>query len=221
MFVQLTDLAFSRQELPLLLADLDAGTLFYVVVGLLAAVSSWISKRKEAAKRAEFLESDEEEYHYEPEDGEPQASTTSGGGWLDKLESMVEEAEARVEKTAKPDLPPIIAAPVQEGEQQVPCPECGVSVFENRLESHIENVHRKPLPPPVFQDRPLEEQLQPKKPAPLGRQNPSPVYSSPIYSANIGQQIANDLNAARQGVVASIILNPPKALEDPAQTTRY
>ena len=221
MFVPLTDLVSNRQELPLLLADLDAGTLFYIVVGLLAAISSWIGKRKEAAKRAEFLESDEEDYHYEPEDGEQQASSTSGGSWLDKLESMVEEAEARVEQSAKPDLPPIIAAPVQATEQKVPCPECGVNVFENRLESHIENVHRKPLPPPIFQDRPLEEPLQPKKPAPVVRQKPSPVYHSPIYSGSIGQQIANDLNAARQGVVASIILNPPKALEDPEQATRY
>ena len=66
----------------------------------------------------------------------------------------------------------------------------------------------------------MEEQPQAAKVAPVRLQQSS-VYNSPIYSANIGQQIANDLNAARQGVVASIILNPPKALEDPEQATRY
>ena len=216
MLSQLTGFISDQQEFPLLLAELDAGTLFYIVVGLLAAISHWITKRKEAAKQAEFLESADD--HDFEGDGESQES--SSGSWLDKLENMVEEAEAHVEKTAKSDLPPIIAAPVEAGEQKVPCPECGISVYENRLKAHIEDVHRQPEPPPLFQDSPIEEQLQAAKVAPVRLQQ-SPVYNSPIYSANIGQQIANDLNAARQGVVASIILNPPKALEDPEQATRY
>ena len=66
----------------------------------------------------------------------------------------------------------------------------------------------------------MDEQPQAAKVAPVRLQQ-SPVYNSPIYSANIGQQIANDLNAARQGVVASIILNPPKALEDPDANHTY
>ena len=81
-------------------------------------------------------------------------------------------------------------------------------------------MHSEPEQPPVFQPPQMEEQPQAAKVAPVRLQQ-SPVYNSPIYSANIGQQIANDLNAARQGVVASIILNPPKALEDPEQATRY
>ena len=176
---------------------MDAGTLFYIVVGLLAAISHWITKRKEAAKQAEFLESAED--HDLEVDGESQES--SGGSWLDKLENMVEEAEAQthVEKNTKTDLPPIIAAPIEAGEQIL---------------------HSEPEPPPVFQPPQMEEQPQAAKVAPVRLQQ-SPVYNSPIYSANIGQQIANDLNAARQGVVASIILNPPKALEDPEQATRY
>jgi len=194
---QLTGFISDQQEFPLLLAELDAGTLFYIVVGLLAAISHWITKRKEAAKQAEFLESAED--HDFEVDGESQES--SGGSWLDKLENMVEEAEvqAHVEKNTKTDLPPIIAAPIEVGEQIL---------------------HSKPEPPPVFQPPQMEEQPQAAKVAPVRLQQ-SPVYNSPIYSANIGQQIANDLNAARQGVVASIILNPPKALEDPEQATRY
>ena len=195
MLSQLTGFISDHQEFPLLLAELDAGTLFYIVVGLLAAISHWITKRKEAAKQAEFLEPAED--HDFELDGESQES--SGGSWLDKLENMVEEAQADVEKNTKTDLPPIIAAPI-EAEEQI--------------------LHSEPEPPPVFQPPQMEEQPQAAKVAPVRLQQ-SPVYNSPIYSANIGQEIANDLNAARQGVVASIILNPPKALEDPEQATRY
>ena len=195
MLSKLTGFISDQQEFPLLLAELDAGTLFYIVVGLLAAISHWITKRKEAAKQAEFLESAED--HDFEVDGESQES--SGSSWLDKLENMVEEAQAHVEKNTNTDLPPIIAAPIEAGEQIL---------------------HSEPEPPPVFQPPQVEKQPQAAKVAPVRLQQ-SPVYNSPIYSANIGQQIANDLNAARQGVVASIILNPPKALEDPEQATRY
>ena len=195
MLSKLTGFISDQQEFPLLLAELDAGTLFYIVVGLLAAISHWITKRKEAAKQAEFLESAED--HDFEVDGESQES--SGGSWLDKLENMVEEAQAHVEKNTNTDLPPIIAAPIEAGEQ----------IF-----------HSEPEKPPVFQPPQMEEQPQAANVAPVRLQQ-SPVYNSPIYSDNIGQQIVNDLNAARQGVVASIILNPPKALEDPEQATRY
>ena len=195
MLSKLTGFISDQQEFPLLLAELDAGTLFYIVVGLLAAISHWITKRKEAAKQAEFLESAED--HDFEVDGESQES--SGSSWLDKLENMVEEAQTHVEKNTKTDLPPIIAAPIEAGEQIL---------------------HSKPEQPPVFQPPQMEEQPQAAKIAPVRLQQ-SPVYNSPIYSDNIGQKIVNDLNAARQGVVASIILNPPKALEDPEQATRY
>ena len=195
MLSKLTGFISDLQEFPLLLAELDAGTLFYIVVGLLAAISHWITKRKEAAKQAEFLESAED--HDFEVDGESQESSDSS--WLDKLENMVEEAQAHVEKNTKTDLPPIIAAPIEAGEQIL---------------------HSKPEQPPVFQPPQMEEQRQAAKVAPVRLQQ-SPVYNSPIYSDNIGQKIVNDLNAARQGVVASIILNPPKALEDPEQATRY
>ena len=194
MLSKLTGFISDQQDFPLLLAELDAGTLFYIVVGLLAAISHWITKRKEAANQAEFPELAED--HDFEVDGESQES--SGGSWLDKLENMVEEAQAHVEKNTKTDLPPIIAAPIEAGEQIL---------------------HSEPEPPPVFQPPQMEEQPQAAKVAPVRLQQ-SPVYT-PIYSTNIGQQIANDLNAARQGVVASIILNPPKALEDPEQATRY
>ena len=60
MLSQLTGFISDQQEFPILLGELDAGTLFYIVVGLLAAISHWITKRKEAAKQAEFLESAED-----------------------------------------------------------------------------------------------------------------------------------------------------------------
>jgi hypothetical protein len=50
---------------------------------------------------------------------------------------------------------------------------------------------------------------------------PSPVYNSPIYTGNIAHRIGTDLRAARQAVVASIILGQPRSLERPEQITRY
>ena len=195
MLSKLTGFISDQQEFPLLLAELDAGTLFYIVVGLLAAISHWITKRKEAAKQAEFLES--------TEDHDFEVRWRVPGILRRQLARQTRKYGRRgagaCRKNTKTDLPPIIAAPIEAGEQIL---------------------HSEPEQPPVFQPPQMEEQPQAAKVAPVRLQQ-SPVYNSPIYSANIGQQIANDLNAARQGVVASIILNPPKALEDPEQATRY
>jgi hypothetical protein len=49
----------------------------------------------------------------------------------------------------------------------------------------------------------------------------SPVYDSPIYTDNMAHRIATDLRAARQAVVGSIILGPPRSSESPEQVTRH
>ena len=207
MFYQLAGYISAPQEFPLLLADLDASTLFYIAIGLLAAISSWLTKRKEAQKRDQLMAQASEELP--PVIGEEQ--TSSSGNWLDRLEQMVEEAAEA--KQSEP--PPII-------EETETYPESNVRVPEERLKTHLNQVppQLEQTSSSVFRDEPISAQLERAKVAP-GRLKASPVYQSPIYSANIGQQIANDLNAARQGVVASIILNPPKALEDPDKATRY
>ena len=212
MFYQLAGYISAPQEFTLLLAELDAGTLFYIAIGLLAAISSWLTKRKEAQKRDQLMAQASEEFP--PVIGEEQPS--SSGNWLDRLEQMVEEAE----EAKQSDPPPIIEETEPEAIETYP--ESGVHVREDRLQTHLNQVppQLEQTPPSVFQDEPISAQLEAAKVAP-GRLKASPIYQSPIYSANIGQQIANDLNAARQGVVASIILNPPKALEDPEKATRY
>ena len=136
--------------------------------------------------------------------------------WRKDLMEMVEEAE----EAKQSDPPPIIEETEPEAIETYP--ESRVHVREDRLQTHLNQVppQLEQTPPSVFQDETISAQLEAAKVAP-GRLQASPVYQSPIYSANIGQQIANDLNAARQGVVASIILNPPKALEDPEKATRY
>ena len=207
MFYQLAGYISAPQEFPLLLAELDAGTLFYIAIGLLAAISSWITKRKEAQKRDQLMAQASEELP--PVISEEQPSNS--GNWLDRLEQMVEEAE----EVKQSDPPPII-------EETETYPESNVRVSEERLKTHFNQIppQLEQTSSSVFQDEPISAQLKGAKMAP-GLLQASPVYQSPIYSANIGQQIANDLNAARQGVVASIILNPPKALEDPEKATRY
>ena len=207
MFYQLAGYISAPQEFSLLLAELDAGTLFYIAIGLLAAISSWITKRKEAQKRDQPMAQASEELP--PFIGEEQPSNR--GNWLDRLEQMVEEAE----EAKQSDPPPII-------EETETYPESNVRVPEEPLKTHLNQVppQLEQTSSSVFQDEPISAQLEGAKVAP-GRLQASPVYQSPVYSANIGQQIANDLNAARQGVVASIILNPPKALEDPEKATRY
>ena len=207
MFYQLAGYISAPQEFPLLLAELDASALFYIAIGLLAAISSWITKRKEAQKRDQLMAQASEELP--PVIGEEQPSNS--GNWLDRLEQMVEEAE----EAKQSDPPPII-------EETETYPESNVRFSEERLKTHLNQVppQLEQTSSSVFQDEPISAQLEGAKVAP-GRLQASPVYQSPIYSANIGQQIANDLNAARQGVVASIILNTPKALEDPEKATRY
>ena len=67
---------------------------------------------------------------------------------------------------------------------------------------------------PVFSDEPIDKQIN-------NVRDLSPVYKSPIYNSNIAKEIANNINVARQGIVSAIILNPPRALEDPDKITRY
>ena len=127
----------------------------------------------------------------------------SSGGWMDKLEKMVEEAElesindeteyntSHLEGEYYDNLPPVL------GHQS--------KIFNTDAE-----------PEPVFSDVSNDDQLEAVKII-----NRSPVYKSPIYSSNIARKIANDINVARQGVISAIILNPPRSLEDPDKITRY
>ena len=184
------------------LADLPKldGLLFYLVFGLLAAIVSWINKRKEAAKL-------EQESHAAPRQQSQRPAPAQAGkptGWLARLEQL---AEAQLDKTDRE-------------------PE---SHYDDDYEQ--ESVETPMILPPVigttreaFRDIPLTRQLRAATKTGTARKTApahSPVYTSPIYSSNIAQQIASDIRVARQAVVASIILSQPRSLESPEQITRY
>ena len=185
-----------------ILAAVDNQLLFYLVFGLLAAIVSWINKRKEAAKLEQSSHAAPTQRSQRPaQDGKPT-------GWLARLEQL---AEAQLPKTDQElerqyagnyelesvetpmiipadDLPPVIGTTARQTHRTRETPKHSAAV-------HASRKARQPAP--------------------------SPVYNSPIYTGNIAHRIGSDINIARQAVVASIILGQPRSLERPEQITRY
>jgi len=201
---------------PVVLGEIDGQLLLYLVFGLLAALASWLNKRKEAAKleqqaRAVPVQRSKQETAAESGEGKP-------SGWMGRLEQLVEAQLEKVDDSSQrlereyaddyeqwresesADLPPMIGAATSA------------------------------TPPPVgvtregYRETPLARQLREAEQASATRKSApvrSPVYDSPIYASNIAQQITSDIKVARQAVVASIILSTPKSLENPEQVTRH
>jgi len=187
---------------PILAADSELP--LYLVLGLLAAIVSWINKRKEAAKL-------EQSSHAVPTQRSQHPAPAQAGkptGWLARLEQL---AEAQLDKTDQElerqhagnyelesvetpriipadDLPPVIGTTARQTHRTGETPKHSVTVQASR---------------------------KARQPA------PSPVYNSPIYPGNIAHRIGTDLRAAQQAMVASIILGQPRSLESPEQITRY
>ena len=200
-FTELLDTGLPEHALRQL-AAIDGQLLFYLVFGLLAAIVSWINKRKEAAKL-------EQSSHAAPtQRSQRPAQAGKPTGWLARLEQL---AEAQLPKTDQElerqyagnyelesvetpmiipadDLPPVIGTTARQTHRTRETPKRSVAVQASR---------------------------KARQPA------PSPVYNSPIYTGNIAHRIGTDLRAAQQAVVASIILGQPRSLERPEQITRY
>ena len=192
----------SAQGQPILSA-VDGQLLFYLVFGLLAAIVSWINKRKQAAKRDPLARSVPVQRSKPAQAGEPT-------GWLARLEQLAESQ---------------------------------LNVADRELDQHLgnyelESVETPPLivasapaahPPSgatreTYRDTPLPRQLHKAKKTSVWQKAapaPSPVYNSPIHTGNIARRIGSDIKIAKQAVVASIILGPPRSLESPEQITRY
>ena len=190
-----------------ILAAMDGQLLFYLVFGLLAAIVSWINKRKEAAKLEQASHAAPTQRSQRP-DPNPAKKPT---GWLARLEQL---AEAQLDKTDREleshyddnyeqesvDLPPVIGA--------------GAPVTPPLVGTTRE----------AYRDTPLTNQLREAEQASVTRKTAparSPVYDSPIYTGNIARRIASDITIARQAVVASIILGAPRSAESPEQVTRH
>jgi hypothetical protein len=176
----------------------------YVVLGLLAAIANWVTKRKEAAKRDRLTRT-------VPVQPSKTETTEESTGWLGRLEQLVEaqlgETDQKLERQyddnyeqESVELPPMIGA----GAPATP-PLVGATQE-------------------AFRDTPLTKQLREAEQASATRKTTparSPVYDSPIYTDNMAHRIATDLRAARQAVVGSIILGPPRSSESPEQVTRH
>ena len=189
-----------------ILAAVDNQLLFYLVFGLLAAIVSWINKRKEAAKLEQSSPAAPTQRSQRPAPAQAGKPT----GWLARLEQL---AEAQLDQTDQElerqhadnyeqesvDLPPVIGA--------------GAPVTPPLVGTTRE----------AYRDTPLTKQLRKAEQASVSRKTapaPSPVYDSPIYTGNIAHHIGTDLRAARQAVVGSIILGAPRSLESPGQVNR-
>ena len=180
----------SAQGQPLLAAVEEI--YIYVVLGLLAAIANWITKRKQAAKRDRLTRSVPTQRSKTETAGEPT-------GWLGRLEQLVEaqldQTDQKLERQYSDDyeqesvdLPPLVGT-TREAYRDTPL---------------------------TKQLREAEQASATRKTAPAR----SPVYDSPIYTGNIAHHIGTDIRAARQAVVGSIILGAPRSLESPGQITR-
>ena len=202
-FTELLDTSLPEHALRQL-AAINMELLLYLVFGLLAAIVSWINKRKEAAKL-------EQSSHAAPTQRSQRPAPTQDGkptGWLARLEQL---AEAQLPKTDQElerhyddnyelesvetpmiipadELPPVIGTTVRQTRRTRETPKRSAAV-------QASSKARQPTP--------------------------SPVYNSPIYTGNIAHRIGTDTRTAQQAVVGSIILGQPRSLESPEQITRY
>ncbi len=199
-FTELLGSGFQGQ--PILAAD--TADLYYLGFLLIAALVGWINKRKQAAKRDQLARS-------VPTQSSKTETTGESTGWLGRLEQLVEaqldQTDQKLERQyddnyeqESVDLPPVIGA--------------GAPVTPPLVGTTRE----------AYRDTPLTKQLREAEQASVTRKTAparSPVYDSPIYTGNIARRIASDIKIARQAVVASIILAPPRSSESPEQVTRH
>ena len=169
--------------------------LFYLVFGLVAAIVSWINKRKEAEKLEQKSRAVPAQSHETETTGEP-------NNWLNRLEQLVEaqldQTDQNLEKQYDDnyeqesyDLPPVIGSNAPETTSLFGASKEEFSELTQKLQEAEQTGTNKKTALPI-----------------------SPIYDSPIYSSNIARRIASDIQIARQAVVASIILGQPKSLEN-------
>ena len=196
MQIIISSLFSSQQEIAFLLADSTLELVGYLAIGLVYAFTAWVKKQKEAKKR-----SNQNIAGQTPIPPKITNSPEGSGGWMEKLEMMVEEAE-RESISEENDFD---APSLQEDYYDSLPPVLG---------DQIEIVNSNAEPDLILRDEKIDDKSDKII-------NQSPIYKSPIYHSNIARDITRDINVARQGFVSAIILNPPRSLEDPDKITRY
>ena len=196
MQIIISSLFSSQQEIAFLLADSTLELVGYLAIGLVYAFTAWVKKQKEAKKRSN--------QNITGQTSIPPKITNApegSGGWMEKLEMMVEEAEREsISEENDFDVPSL-----QEDYYDSLPPVLG---------DQIEIVNSNAEPDLILRDEKIDDKSDKII-------NQSPIYKSPIYHSNIARDITRDINIARQGFVSAIILNPPRSLEDPDKITRY
>ena len=200
-FTELLDTGLPEHAL-LQLAKVDPQMLLYLVFGLLAAIVSWINKRKEAAKL-------EQSSNAAPTQ-QSQLPTQAGKptGWLARLEQL---AEAQLDQNDQ-ELERQHAGNYEQESVETP-----MIIPADELPPVIGTTARQTRRTRETPKRSAAVQASSKARQPT----PSPVYNSPIYTGNIAHRIGTDTRTAQQAVVGSIILGQPRSLESPEQITRY
>ena len=196
MQIIISSLFSSQQEIAFLLADSTLELVGYLAIGLVYAFTAWVKKQKEAKKR-----SNQNITGQTPIPPKITNAPEGSGGWMEKLEMIVEEAE----RESISDENDFDAPSLQEDYYDSLPPILG---------DQIEIVNSNAEPDLVLRDEKIDEKSDEII-------NQSPIYKSPIYHSNIARDITRDINIARQGFVTAIILNPPRSLEDPDKITRY
>ena len=202
-FTELLDTGLPEHALRQL-AAIDGQLLFYLVFGLLAAIVSWINKRKEAAKLEQASHAAPTQRSQRP----AQAQAGEPTGWLARLEQL---AEAQLDQTDQ-ELERQHA-----GNYELESVETPMIIPADDLPPVIGTTARQTRRTRETPKRSAAVQASSKARQPA----PSPVYNSPIYTGNIAHRIGTDTRTAQQAVVGSIILGQPRSLESPEQITRY
>jgi len=186
----------SQHEIPIVLAEGILELIGYLTIGLIYAFTAWVKKQKEAKKR-----SNQNITGQTPIPPKITNAPEGSGGWMEKLEMMVEEAE----RESISDENDLDAPSLQEDYYDSLPPVLG---------DQIEIVNTNAERDLILRDEKIDDKSDKII-------NQSPIYKSPIYHSNIARDITRDINIARQGFVSAIILNPPRSLEDPDKITRY
>ena len=185
-----------QQDIPILLADGILDLIGPLAVGLIYAFTAWVKKQKDK-QRTNDLDSSIRSNTPPKTNNTPEQS----GGWMEKLEMMVEQAE----RESISDENDFDAPSLQEDYYDSLPPVLG---------DQIEIVNSNAEPDLILRDEKIDDKSDKII-------NQSPIYKSPIYHSKIARDITRDINIARQGFVSAIILNPPRSLEDPDKITRY
>ena len=162
MQIIISSLFSSQQEIAFLLADSTLELVGYLAIGLVYAFTAWVKKQKDAKKR-----SNQNIAGQTPIPPKITNAPEGSGGWMEKLEMIVEEAE----RESISDENDLDAPSLQEDYYDSLPPVLG---------DQIEIVNSNAEPDLILRDEKIDD-----KSDKIINQSP---YKSPIYHSNVARQ---------------------------------